>query len=66
VGTRKGREVRMGDERNRTEPTPEELEQEEGEPLPDREVMSLISTPTIAPEPSIPLDEPLEIPPTSQ
>jgi hypothetical protein len=58
--------LRVGKKTKRTEPTPEELEREEGEPLPDREVMSLIATPTIAPEPFIPDDPTHEIPPTSQ
>jgi hypothetical protein len=36
--------------------TPEEIERQKAEQLPDREVMSLISPPTIAPEPDVPID----------
>jgi hypothetical protein len=36
--------------------TPEEVEEQNGEPLPDREAMSILRPPTIAPEPDIPVD----------
>jgi hypothetical protein len=43
--------------------TPEELEEQDGEPLPDREAMSVITPPigadgiaTIAPEPPAPIE----------
>jgi len=53
--------------RKRKNLTPEELERQKAERLPDREVMSLVSPPiaTIAPEPPIPLDPPIE-PPNSE
>jgi hypothetical protein len=39
--------------------TPEEVEEQNGEPLPDREAMSIVRMPgVIAPEPIVPLDLP--------
>ena len=50
-------------EKEQEELTPEELEEQNGEPLPDREAMSLITPPggadgiaTIAPEPKLPVE----------
>ena len=39
--------------------SPEELEEQNGEPLPDREAMSLLQVPTVAPEPGFPPPPPL-------
>ncbi len=36
--------------------TAAELERQKAEQLPDREVMSVVSPPTIAPEPDMPID----------
>jgi hypothetical protein len=47
--------VRVSENKTKRELTPEELERLKGESLPDREVMSLISPPTVAPEPPLPL-----------
>jgi hypothetical protein len=50
-------------DKEQTELTPEELEEQNGEALPDREAMSLITPPvgadgipTIAPEPKLPVE----------
>jgi hypothetical protein len=43
--------------KQKKELTREELERQRAEKLPDREVMSLISPPTIAPEPDMPIDQ---------
>jgi len=43
--------------RKHRELTPEEIERQKAERLPDREVMSLLSPPTIAPEPDMPIDQ---------
>jgi hypothetical protein len=43
--------------RKKNELTPEELKRQRAEQLPDREVMSVISPPTLAPEPDFPVDQ---------
>jgi hypothetical protein len=59
VATQQRQEVPVSKKRKRkkNELTPEELKRQRAERLPDREVMSLISPPTIAPDPEFPIDQ---------